>query len=260
MTQTPNGKPVFTGVGVALVTFFDSHGHVDYAATAGHAGDLAQRGVRALIVAGVTGESPHLSMKERLQLFDAVKTAVAGSSVPVVLGTGALAPGVKVTDLTKRAAEHGADAALVLAPNSGDVREFYGEVVASAGKMPVLAYHNPKVSMTNIEVDDLRVLKVAGIKDSTGDSERMLDMLSVYKGAIYTGTASMLAYSGLMGCTGAILAAANLEPERCSDAFAGDIQAQRDLLPVHKIVSHYGVKGIKEELARRQGTSTIVRC
>lgn len=258
MTKASNGKPVFTGVGVSLVTFFDSHGHVDTAATATHAAAIAARGARAVIVAGVTGESSHLSMKERLQLFDAVKAAI-GSTIPVILGTGALAPGVKVTDLTKRAAERGADAALVLAPNSGDVREFYGEVVGAAGKMPVLAYHNPKVSLTNIEVEDLRVLKVAGIKDSTGDSERMLDMLSSYKGAIYTGTAAMLAYSGLMGCTGAILAAANLEPELCSDAFAGDIQAQRDLLAAHKIVSHYGVKGIKEELARRNGTSTVIR-
>ena len=29
--------PVFTGVGVAIVTFFDEHGHVDAAATARHA-------------------------------------------------------------------------------------------------------------------------------------------------------------------------------------------------------------------------------
>ena len=54
-------------------------------------------------------------------------------------------------------------------------------------------------------------------------------------------------------------AAANLEPERCIDAFAGDINAQKDLLSAHKIVSVYGVKGIKEELARRHGTSTVCR-
>lgn len=256
--MSSSNKPVFTGVGVALVTLFDSHGQVDNAATAEHATRLAERGVRSVVVAGVTGESMHLSMKERLQLFDAVRAAVP-TSIPVLLGTGALSAGVKVADLTRRAAEHGADAALVLAPHSGDVRGFYGEVVAAAGKMPVLAYHNPKVTLSSIEIEDLKAIKVVGIKDSTGDSERMLDILSSYKGSLYTGTAAMLAYSGLMGCTGAILAAANLEPERCSDAFAGDIQAQRDVLPAHKIVSHYGIKGIKEDLARRHGTSTVTR-
>ena len=49
------------------------------------------------------------------------------------------------------------------------------------------------------------------------------------------------------------------EPERCADAFAGDISAQKDLLSAHRIVSHYGVKGIKEELARKSGTSTVCR-
>ena len=127
-----DSPPVFTGVAVALVTFFDAHGHVDLAATARHAEHLAGRGMRALVVAGTTGEASHLSMKERLQLLDAVRGAV-GDDVPVILGTGNLAAGVSVPDLTRRAAEHGASGALTLSPHHGDVREFYGEVVAAAG-------------------------------------------------------------------------------------------------------------------------------
>jgi hypothetical protein len=69
----------------------------------------------------------------------------------------------------------------------------------------------------------------------------------------------MVAYAGMLGCSGAILAAANLEPELCADAYAGSVQAQRDLLSIHKIVSQEGVKGIKQELARRFGTSTSCR-
>lgn len=254
----PTEQPVFTGVAVALVTFFDEHGHIDVGATAQHAAHLVGRGVRAVVVAGSTGEATHLSMKERLQVFDAVREAVP-ASVPVILGTGDLAAGVSVPDLTKRAADHGASAALVLSPHRGDVREFYGEVVAAAGKLPVIAYHWPKMSAPGIAVDELKALKVAAIKDSTGDTERMLETLSVFKKPFYAGNASVVAYAGLLGCTGAILAAANLEPERCIDAFAGDINAQKDLLPVHKIVSVSGVKGIKEELARRFGTSTSCR-
>jgi 4-hydroxy-tetrahydrodipicolinate synthase len=252
-------KPVFHGVAVALVTFFDNRGHVDVSATANHAAHLAQRGVRAVVIAGTTGEATHLSMKERLQLLDAVKAAVPGH-VPVILGTGALPAGVSSPDLTRRAAEHGATAALVLSPAHGDVREFYGEVVSAAGSMPVLAYHYPALSGTaGISIEDLKAIKVAGIKDSTGDAERMLEELAHGGKPVYAGSAANTAYAGLLGCTGAILAVANLEPELCMDAFAGNVRAQKDLLPYHQIVVHQGVKGIKEELARRFGTSTVCR-
>jgi 4-hydroxy-tetrahydrodipicolinate synthase len=253
-----NPKPVFTGIAVALVTFFEEHGHVDNETTAKHAAHLAARGVRAVVVAGSTGEASHLSMKERLQLFKAVKNAVP-SHVPVILGTGDLTAGVSVPQLTRRAAEAGADAALVLSPRNGDVREFYGEVVGAAGHMPVLAYHWPKVSPPGITMEDLKALKVAGVKDSTGDTERMLEMLACFHRPIYTGNASVVAYAGMLGCTGAILAAANLEPELSADAWAGSISAQKDLLFAHRIVSHYGIKGIKEELARKFGTPTVCR-
>ena len=251
-------KPVFTGVAVALVTFFDEHGHVDVAATARHAEHLAGRGVRAVIVAGSTGEAAHLSMKERLQLLDGVRKVV-GERLPVVLGTGNLSAGVSVPDLTRRAADHGADAALTLSPHHGDVREFYGEVVAAAGTMPVLAYHYPAVSAPGISLDELKALKVAGIKDSSGDCERLLETIAQFRRPIYTGSSSIVTWAGLLGAAGAILAAANLEPELCVDAFAGSVPAQKDLLSAHKIVSIYGAKGIKEELARRYGTSTVCR-
>jgi 4-hydroxy-tetrahydrodipicolinate synthase len=255
---SPSSRPVFTGVGVALVTFFDEHGHVDLAATAKHAVHLAERGVRAIVVAGTTGEASHLSMKERLQLLDAVRKEV-GDDVPVILGTGNLSAGVSVPDLTRRAAQHGAAAALTLSPHHGDVREFYGEVVAAAGSMPVLAYHFPQWCPPGIAIEDLKALKVAGVKDSTGDCERLLETLAVYHRPLYTGSAAIVAWAGMLGATGAILAAANLEPELCSDAFAGSVQAQKDLLYAHKIHTLYGIKGIKEELARRYHTSTVCR-
>jgi 4-hydroxy-tetrahydrodipicolinate synthase len=251
--------PVFTGVAVALVTFFDEHGHIDYDATSKHAFHLAGRGITAIVLAGTTGEATHLSMKERLHLLDHVRAAVP-TGTPVLLGTGHLAPGVSTPDLTRRAREHGAAAALVLSPQHRDVREFYGEVVAAAGDLPVIAYHYPAMSgNSGISIEELKALKVAALKDSTGDAERLLEELSHFHKPIYVGSSAMTGYAGWLGCAGAILAAANLEPELCADAFAGHVQAQRDLLSIHQIVSQRGVKGIKEELARRHGTSTACR-
>ena len=78
-----NPKPVFTGVAVALVTFFDEHGHVD---TRRHR--EARRPPRRPRACGRsswpgrTGEASHLSMKERLQLLDAVRAAVPATTCP----------------------------------------------------------------------------------------------------------------------------------------------------------------------------------
>ena len=116
-----------------------------------------------------------------------------------------------------------------------------------------------QVSAPGITLEELKALKVAGIKDSSGDCERLLDTLAQYRGPFYTGSSSIVAWAGMLGATGAILAVANLEPELCVDAFAGSVVAQKDLLAAHKILSCYGVKGIKEELARKFGTSTVCR-
>ena len=80
-------EPVFTGVGVALVTLFDAEGEVDAAATGGLAGRLVDEGLRAVVVAGSTGEAAALDAGERAALLVAVRDAVAGR-VPVIAGTG----------------------------------------------------------------------------------------------------------------------------------------------------------------------------
>jgi 4-hydroxy-tetrahydrodipicolinate synthase len=80
----------FEGVGVALVTLFDDRGELDAPASADLAVRLVEAGVRAVVVAGSTGEAAALSADERSALLDAVRAAVPPSSgVPVIAGTGA---------------------------------------------------------------------------------------------------------------------------------------------------------------------------
>lgn len=52
---------LFTGVGVALVTLFRDDGALDAAATAELAAALTDLGVRAVLVAGTTGEAAALT-------------------------------------------------------------------------------------------------------------------------------------------------------------------------------------------------------
>ncbi|CAN5299953.1 4-hydroxy-tetrahydrodipicolinate synthase [soil metagenome] len=250
--------PLFAGVGVALVTLFDDDGGLDAPATAALAGQLVELGVRAVLVAGSTGEALALSAEERVSLVRAVRDALP-SGVPVLAGTGA-ATGVQAAVLTVAAFDAGADAALVLSPpRVVDPHSYYDTVADAAGDRPLLAYHYPLASAPGVPVALLPELPVTGIKDSSGEPERLLGTLEVFGGAVYTGSATLLSMAGAVGATGAILALANAEPQLCAAAFEGDGKAQRALLTAHRVASTDFPTGIKSLVADRFGCSRVAR-
>jgi 4-hydroxy-tetrahydrodipicolinate synthase len=233
--------PVFTGVGVALVTLFDDAGDLDAPATAALAAELVGAGVQAVVVAGSTGEATALS-------------------VPVLVGTGAPSARQAVA-LTSDAIAAGADAVLVLSPpRSSDLAGYYAAVSEAAGTIPVLAYHYPKASAPGIPVDALPTMPgLAGLKDSSGEPERLLRELTSWNRPIYTGSSALLSFAGPLGCAGAILALANVDPERCIEALAGDADAQRALTLGHVAAHDAFPRGLKEMVADRFGTSPTAR-
>jgi len=249
--------PVFTGVGVALATLFADDGEVALEATAGHAARLVDLGVRGVVVAGSTGEAAALSAEERAALVRAVRAAVPGD-VPVLAGTGAPSARAAVA-LTRDAVAAGADAVLVLSPpQTADPTAYYEAVAKEAAGLPVLAYHYPAVSAPGIAVDLLPGLPVQGLKDSSGEPERLLATLEAFAEPVYTGAAPLLVHAGAIGCAGAILALANVAPEECAAAFAGDGRAQRAVLPVHLAARRFP-HGLKAAMAHRFGTPTTAR-
>jgi 4-hydroxy-tetrahydrodipicolinate synthase len=251
-------EPLFRGVGVALATLFDDAGEVDAKATAAHAATLVDLGVRAVVVAGSTGEAPALSDGERIALLTEVRRTLP-AGIPVLAGAGAPSRRQAVA-LTRAAVDHGADAVLVLSPpGSGDLRGYYGAAAEAAGGLPVLAYHYPRSSQPGIPVELLAELPIQGVKDSSGDPERLLAELAAFDGWLYVGASSILVMAGALGCTGAILAVANVDPERSVAAFAGDADAQRALFGVHGRVRQDFPHGLKQAIADRFSTSRATR-
>lgn len=248
---------IFTGVGVALVTLFDEEGEIDAPATADHAARLVDAGVAAVVVAGSTGEASTLDAEERSDLLIAVRSAVDGR-VPVLAGTGA--PSARQARLlSKRAEDDGADALLVLSPPQvTDPRPYY-ERVATAVDIPVLAYHYPRVSAPGVPVDVLAQLPVAGIKDSSGEAERLILEAEEIAIGLYTGHPALVHLAGAIGCAGAILALANVDPEGCIRAWAGDGVCQRELINGHRAQALAGIAGLKRTLCALHGTSPITR-
>lgn len=253
----PARTPIFTGVGVALVTLFDDEGEIDAPATADHAARLVEAGISAVLVAGSTGEAATLDAEERSDLLLAVRYAVDGR-VPVLAGTGA--PSARQARLlSKRAEADGADALLVLSPpNVQDPRRYY-ERVTDAVDIPVLAYHYPKASSPGVPVDVLGQLPIAGIKDSSGDAERLILEADEIPGGLYTGHPALVHLASAIGCAGAVLALANVDPEGCARAWAGDGDCQRELINGHRAQALAGIASLKRALCALQGTSPVTR-
>jgi 4-hydroxy-tetrahydrodipicolinate synthase len=249
---------VFTGVGVALVTLLDADGQVDVPSTAALARDLVGSGMRAVLVCGTTGEAATLTGDERASLIRAVRAAVPGE-VPVLAGTGARVT-ERAAELTAAAALAGADAILAWPPpECQDLTGYFAALATAAGNLPVLAYHIPWVSAPGVPVEALPDLPVAGLKDSSGDPDRLLAEVVGYAGATYVGSSALLALAGPLGATGAILAVANVEPDLCCAAFDGDARAQRKLADAHLAARKGGPAALKRILAQQRGTIALSR-
>jgi 4-hydroxy-tetrahydrodipicolinate synthase len=252
---------VFTGVGVALVTVRDARDAPDVAATGALAARLVDRGMRAVLACGTTGEAGRLTDDQRAEIIAAVRKAVP-RDVPVIAGTGAQSAD-RAAALTSAAADAGADAVLAWPPSEcEDLVGYYAAIDRAGSGLPALAYHIPWVSAPGVPVEALADLPVVGIKDSSGDPDRLLFEVTRYSGATYVGSSALLALAGPIGCTGAILAVANVAPELCALAFAGDARAQRDLTETHLAVRAGGPPVLRKMLAaessgREPSTSAV---
>jgi 4-hydroxy-tetrahydrodipicolinate synthase len=154
----------------------------------------------------------------------------------------------------------GPDAVLALCPpRNNDPRPYYDAVAEAAGGLPALAYHFPQTAPPGIPVEALPDLPIQGMKDSSGDPERLLSELEVFDHPLYVGAAMLVLMAGSLGIAGAILAVANADPEHAIAAFAGDPAAQRALLAAHRRVKARFPFGLKDAVADRFATSRATR-
>jgi 4-hydroxy-tetrahydrodipicolinate synthase len=243
-------EPLFRGVGVALITIFDEYLAVDATRTAELAAELVALGVTGVIVAGTTGEAAALNGPEREALVAATRAAVP-SNVPVIAGIGAPST-FQALDYLDRAVAGGADAVLALSlPGGADQTAYYEKLAKQASGVPLLAYNYPGASAPGIPVEVLVDLPVQGVKDSSGDPDRLIETNARFGEATYTGAASLLTLAAGIGCAGAILALANAIPEECVAAFGGDANAQGSISPANRRAKAPFPAGIKELTAER---------
>jgi 4-hydroxy-tetrahydrodipicolinate synthase len=191
---------LFGRVSTAMVTPFDSKGHIDFAKTTLLINHLIENGSDSLVIAGTTGESPTLSKEEKIALFQHV-VKVVDKRVPVIAGTGSNNTYATI-ELTKKAEEIGVDAVMIVAPyyNKPNQEGLYQhfKTVAEATSLPVMVYNIPGRSVVNILPETIirlsKIPNIVAVKEASGNLNAMT--------AIIAGTDDdFLLYSGDDGLT-----------------------------------------------------------
>jgi 4-hydroxy-tetrahydrodipicolinate synthase len=173
----------------AMATPFTPTGALDPDGAAVLAQHLVATGSDGLVLGGTTGESPTLRDAELWDLVAAVRAAV-GDRARIVVGTGTNDT-VRTVERTVRAAEAGADAALVVTPYynrpSQPGLRAHVRAVAGATDLPILLYDIPSRTGRELALETLvdlaSVPTVIGVKDATGDVGRAGDLLLATAGA-----------------------------------------------------------------------------
>ncbi|HEX2952647.1 MAG TPA: 4-hydroxy-tetrahydrodipicolinate synthase [Bacillota bacterium] len=236
----------------AMVTPFNTEGKVDYGTAAVLAKRLVENGSDGLVVAGTTGESPTLTVDEKLRLFSTVVEAVGGKAT-VIAGTGSYSTSDSI-HLTKEAEQTGVDGVLLVAPyynrppQEGLFRHF--KTIAGATSLPVMVYNIPSRTGVNVTPDTMvrlaEIENIVALKESAGNlaqaselAHRLPEDFSIYSGDDAL-TLPMMA----VGAVGVISVASHVAGRKISamiDAFTrGDVKAahqiHNELLPLFNVL------------------------
>lgn len=210
---------------VALVTPMETDGSIDLAALAGLVEFHVDNHTDAIVAVGTTGESATLDVDEHCEVIKQIIRLVNGR-IPVIAGTGANSTREAI-ELTKTAAELGADACLLVTPYYNKPTQeglyLHYRAIAEAVDIPQILYNVPGRTACDMADDtSLRLAEIrniVGLKDATGDLDRANYLISNRNSdfALYSGDDATARQFVLKGGTGVISVTANVAPAAMHD-------------------------------------------
>jgi 4-hydroxy-tetrahydrodipicolinate synthase len=223
------------GILSAMATPFTPDGAVDEAAVRELARFLLENGSHGLVAAATTGESTTLDDTEHIGLLRAVVDEVGGEA-PVVCGTGTNDTRHTI-ELTKAAADAGAEAALVVTPyynkpNPAGVRAHFEAVAAAVPDLPLIVYNIPSRVIVNVSPAELAELakidNVVAVKQANND-----DLGPIEGMAVLAGNDDIFLRTLELGLAGGITVASHLVGPQMREmwdaAQAGDLERAREI-------------------------------
>ncbi len=252
------------GIVPPIPTPFDGAANLDVEGLARNVARYNDAGLIGYVALGSNGEAVHLTQEERVRVVKTIKSAAAPGR-PIVVGVNEFAAPAAI-EAARRAADLGADAALVITPyyykaamtQEALLRHF--TEVADASPIPVLIYNVPQNTGVVIESATIASLashpNIVGMKDSSGNMTAIADTIrrTPRDFSVMCGNGGIFYPALAMGASGAILAVACTAPDACvelyaaarSDDHAKARELQNRLAPLSHLVSAgLGVAGLK---------------
>jgi 4-hydroxy-tetrahydrodipicolinate synthase len=230
--------PQLGAILTAMVTPFGPDGELNESATRRLARHLVDHGSDGIVVSGTTGESPTLTDKEKLRLFDVVLDEVGGDAT-VIAGTGSNDTRHSI-HLTEKASRRDVDAVLVVTPyynkppRAGLVAHF--RAVAESTEKPVMIYNIPSRTGINLEPDlqaELaQVENIVAVKQANSDMDQARQIISAGL-ALYAGDDNLLRPFAEIGGAGGVTVTSHVLGEQMKEMYeaarAGDSERAQEL-------------------------------
>jgi 4-hydroxy-tetrahydrodipicolinate synthase len=177
-----------------------------------------------ILACGGTGEFAYLTTEEKRRLVEITGKHIE-TRASFIAQTSAISLRDTI-DATKHAADHGADALMILPPyfEGPDAAGVYHhfEKVAQATDLPIMVYNIPVHSGFDITPDFFRKLleidNIKYIKDSTGDLVRIQELLQT-SGKVFNGGDPITYQALAAGCVGCVWGAVNFIPEEAVELY-----------------------------------------
>ena len=248
---------MLTGIFPPLPTPFTQDGALDLEALCSNVEQLNPIGLSGYLALGSNSEAVHVTPEEASQVYATVCKAAAPDKV-VIGGTGQLSTHATI-EMTKRAADAGCGAALIITPfyykNSmtAEALRAHYHAVADVSPIPVMIYNVPANTgftiAPNIIADIAQHPNVIGLKDSAGDINQLAEAVRLTRSkmqetggkhpersaaqskdaalrsasstefAVFSGNYGAMLPGLTFGIVGAILAVANIAPAECVSIF-----------------------------------------
>lgn len=177
-------KNPFGSLITAMITPFDANLKVDYDKISSLTRFLLDNASDAVVVSGTTGESPALTVEEKLNIFRTV-VETAGGKMKVIAGSGGNSTREAI-ELSRLAEETGVDGLMLVTPyyNKPPQEGLYHHFknVAAAVFLPVMLYNVPGRTGVNLSAETcLRLAEVENIvavKEASGNIEQITQICS----------------------------------------------------------------------------------
>ena len=240
-------KPFCMGCCTALVTpFLDNK--VNYPMLEVLLQRQLDAGIKAVVIAGTTGEGPTLSDQEKLALFSRAK-AFVGDRCRIIAGTGSNNTAHAVR-LSREAQDAGADGLLVVSPyyNKATDEGLFAHwmSIAHSVSIPVILYNVPSRTGVDTPVGVYKRLcavpNIVGVKEAAPDIVKVARIRNACSAdfAVWSGNDDQTVPAISVGAAGVISVLSNILPAETNAmvmaALDGDADTaahlQRSLLPL----------------------------